>query len=661
MAEAKLRNPFKKKALTGSPAVIDAMGQGWAPWPLIGGGSRQRIMDIYNRAQSANYAWMYSNSPAVRTVIDVIVRNVGQLDLRLYEEVSESERTPQPDHPAALSLRYPNERTPSDKFIRELFKDFLIHDNAYSALAEAAGNQVTFARLPAFMVEVQGSSLWQVDNYRVWPQGAWTSAGSWGGGGSWVDFSPDQVLHWHGENPLDPRIGLSLLDTIRDVVAEDAALQQATVELANNGLQEPTWIYRPLDAPAWSTAARRAHEEDVANRMRERNKKPLQMEEGMEMRSFGMSPRDAQMYEIRRWAIERVSSLYGVPLGMVGMGTGLIADDRQEFLTDCLPPYCEAFTKMLNQRLLVQAYGQTDLCFEFNLDEKSINADERLKTLTSATGRPVMLTNEARAKLNLPPVEDGDELVTPLNVIVGEKPSPQIMPIQDPNKPAQDGSYRTDQPPPPQAPKTLAKAADESVRLLQLHPRKAADIERQRRNIDAFKGVVQKHFNRLERSLKQKASTDWERWNREFADDINRQLKQTVQAEGDIYSLKLAAGNFNMGEVQHYLQAMAEEAATAINDTIRGEIKDLGFDAAMNLAPQHVSSAGTSLGARSTIWAREEAARQSGTFQERVKTWIADTDRHAEFDGDTVALGDDWPAGFAPGSPPNCACSMSIS
>jgi hypothetical protein len=116
-----------------------------------------------------------------------------------------------------------------------------------------------------------------------------------------------------------------------------------------------------------------------------------------------------------------------------------------------------------------------------------------------------------------------------------------------------------------------------------------------------------------------------------------------------------------MGEVQHYLQAMAEEAATAINDTIRGEIKDLGFDAAMNLAPQHVSSAGTSLGARSTIWAREEAARQSGTFQERVKTWIADTDRHAEFDGDTVALGDDWPAGFAPGSPPNCACSMSIS
>jgi len=82
--------PFRKKALTATPAVVAAMNTGgWQPWPLIGGGSRQRILDVYNRAQSANYAWMYANSPAVRTVIDVIVRNVGELDLRLYEEVSE--------------------------------------------------------------------------------------------------------------------------------------------------------------------------------------------------------------------------------------------------------------------------------------------------------------------------------------------------------------------------------------------------------------------------------------------------------------------------------------------------------------------------------------------------------------------------------------------
>jgi hypothetical protein len=109
----------------------------WNVFPLLGGGSRERIQNVFNRAQSASYGWMYANSPSVRTVIDVIVRNVGQLELRLFEEISQSERQPKPDHPAALSLRYPNETTTSDAFIRSMFKDFLIYDNAYALMMAA--------------------------------------------------------------------------------------------------------------------------------------------------------------------------------------------------------------------------------------------------------------------------------------------------------------------------------------------------------------------------------------------------------------------------------------------------------------------------------------------------------------------------------------------
>ena len=70
--------------------------------------------------------WMYTNSPAVRTV-DLIARNMGQLDLRLFEEVEEDDRQPRPDHPAALAMRYPNATTPGDQFIRPMFTDFLLY------------------------------------------------------------------------------------------------------------------------------------------------------------------------------------------------------------------------------------------------------------------------------------------------------------------------------------------------------------------------------------------------------------------------------------------------------------------------------------------------------------------------------------------------------
>jgi HK97 family phage portal protein len=645
-----MRNPFKReKALAATPAVLEAVGDGgWSPYPLLGGGSRQRIQDAFNTAQTANFSWIYRRSPAVRKVVDVIVRNVGQLDLRLYEEIDESERQPRPDHPAALSLRYPSETVSADKLIRSLMKDFLLYDNAYALLTPATGNQISLNRMPAHMVEILGSSMFSVDQYRLHRVD-----------GSFAYLDPGQVLHWSGENPDDPRIGVSRLETLRDVIAEDVALRQAMVELANSGLSEPMWVYRPGDAPQWSNQAREGFEEDLTNRLRRRNGTPPVMEEGMELRGFGVSPRDAQMLEIRRWVTSEVAGVYGVPLGMVGLADNL--DEAQsQFYADVLPPYCDDMTKMLNQRILVRVYDWTDGCFEFNLDEKHMG-DDRLKTLVSATGRPVMLTNEGRAKLNLPPVDGGDELVTPMNVIVGDnpKPSTDVMPIQDPNAPPQDGSYRT------QPPKALTKAAEA---IVPLHPSRKGDKDRQDRHIDEAKAVLERHFNRLERGLNETAGRkatgrrrrdDWQKWEALLADDMNKLVKRIVDTEGSIYAFKLA-GHFDMGQVANYLKAMADGAAQGFNDKIHEEVDANGVDWAMGRRAQHVESAGAGLGAAATRWAREEAARQSPGAEHRVKVWIPDTDRHAEFGGDTVALGDDWPAGFAPGSAPGCRCSMAI-
>jgi HK97 family phage portal protein len=631
--------PFRKKALTATPTVLDAIAdRQWAPWPLLGGGSRQRILDAFNTAQSANYAWIYSSSPAVRTVVDVICRNIGQLDLRLYEEVSDAERQPKPDHPAALSLRYPNETTPSDKLIRSLFKDFLLFDNAYALIEPAPAGQVSINRMPAHMVEIRGRSMFTAEGYRFHRRD-----------GSWVDFDPENVLHWSGENPDDPRMGVSKLDTLRSVIAEDAAMQAAIIELANAGLTEPVWAFRPLDAPSMSNEAEEGFSEHLTNRIHGRNKRVIVTQEGTELRSFGVTPKDAQMMEIRRWAIEQVAREYGVPLGMVGLSDNL-AEAQSQFYADTLPPYCEEFTKMLNHRVLVRVFNWTEGCFEFNLDEKHMG-DDRLTALVSATGRPVMLTDEARARLNLPPVDGGDELVTPMNVIVGEKPSVDVMPIQDPNGPPQDGSYR-------EQPKALQKAEDYTP-LPQLHPSRKGDLDRQHRNIDLAKGTVERHFNRLERSLKEKSQADWARWDRKFAADIHAVVEKIVETEGTIYAFKLG-GTFDMGLVANYLRAMAESAAESINLKIRMMVDDVGVSEALGQRATTVASAGTGLGANATRWAREEAARQSPDAEHRVKTWIADTNRHAEFDGDTVPVGAEWPSGFAPGTVPGCACTQSI-
>lgn len=650
---------LQEKALTATPAVLDAIrDRGWQPYPLLGSGPRQRIVDAYNTAQSAHYSQLYERSPALRSVVDTITRNVGQLDLRLYEELSEAERQPRPDHPAALSLRYPSEDVTSDQLTRTLFTDRLVYGNAY-ALIVPVGDEVSLFHLPAHMVEVRGQSLFRAEGYRFRRLD-----------GTWEDFDRDQIMHWRTGNQYDPRIGSSPLDALRTILAEEASLQQAVVELANAGLTEAVWAYRPLEAPPMEKPTADAFGEDLTNQLYRRNRRVVVTQEGTELRSFGVSPRDAQTLEIRKWILERVASAYGVPLGMVGLADN-IEEARTQFYADTLPPYCEEYTRFLNHRLLVQVYGWREGCFEFNLDEKHMG-DDRLRALTSATGRPVMLTNEARAKINLPPVDGGDELVTPQNVIVGDNPKPSVdvMPIQDPNGPDQDGSYREN-------PKTLA-AAKGLTPLTELGqsngnggppptprfpepyvPRGQGDLERQHRNIDLAKASIQRHYNRLGRSLKAKGAADWARWDREFATDLNALLERIVETEGTIYAARLA-GEFAMSQVANYVTAMAEGAADAINTKIREEIRELGADEALAVQDRHIESAGAGLGGQATIWARCEAARQSPGYEQRAKVWVANTERHAQFAGATVPIGDPWPAGFAPGSAPGCRCTASI-
>jgi HK97 family phage portal protein len=645
----------REKALTGTPDVLESLSERTAlPFRLLGGGSRQRIQDAYNTAHSASYAWMYRSSPAVRTVIDTITRNIGQLDLRLYEELSEAEREPRPEHDAALSLRYPNEADSQDRWIRQMFKQFLINDDAYSLMTPAAGAQFSVFSVPTHMVEVSGESLWRADSYIITKRD-----------GTRDRWPTENIMHWRGENPDDPRIGLSALESIRSVIAEDAALQVAITELANAGLTEPVYAWRPLEAPLIpdpQTVARL--EEDATNKVNQRHRRVSLWQEGTELRSFGVSPRDAQMFEVRKWAIERVASVFGVPLGMVGLDDNL-DEARTQFYADTLPPYCESFTKMLNHRVLVSVYNWTDGCFEFNLDEKHMG-DDRLKALVSATGRPVMLTNEARAKVNLPPVDGGDELVTPSNVVVGEKPSVDVMPIQNPNGPAQDGSAR-DGDLPEVSRRAIGVKSEEYEPITPLLPAWKRDLDAQHRAIDACQGVVDRHLGRVERALRGKAALtqkatdrDWQRWDKEFGGDLNTVLAAIAAQEGTSYALKLSGGDFDRSQVENWLKAMAEESAIAINATIRSEVRELGLENAMSKRAQHVESAGASLGAGVTRFAREEAAKQSPGYESRVKTWIPNTTRHASHAGETVPIGANWPAGFAPGSAPGCRCTMSI-
>lgn len=629
---------FRRKALTASPAVVEAIRNGQVNQYRRLGGVNQQVNAAWLQTQSASYAYMFESQPAVRKVIDYIARNVSQLGLKLYERRSDTDRKRDADHPAALTMAQPNDLGPADQFIYDLVADFLVHDNAYVLKFRGAnGGPRTMIRVPPTSVGVNGNGRFLVESYRIYRSDA-----------TYIDVSPGDVLHWRGYNPSDPRMGISRLETLRQILSEDSAAQTANVELLKSGLSKPGYIKRPLEAPDWSEDARKGFQEAWANQAKSSPRKTPVLEEGMEFADFGISPKDAEMLDGRRFTNEEVASLYGLahvpPEG---------EEERRAFYADVLPPLTQSLGQQLDFSLLRAEYAEDDYYFEFDLNEKLRGEPEkRFSAITAAVGRPWQSVNEARSLENLPPVDGGDELVTPLNVIVGDnpKPAPNVMGPQDPNGPEQDGSHREE-------------SAKPEIKALETSsvPRRIADMNRQGRYIGEMKSMLEGYYERQGASLKSaKASASTERWNRELADDLEKLVRSITEREGGIYAGRLGGDDFDMRQVKNYIRKTAEDVARKLNAATAADISEYGVSDAIDRARgERTIATSAALGARMTGFARVEAAKQAPGTAQRQKTWMANTERHANLDGASVPLNSDW-GGIEPGSEPGCACGVLI-
>lgn len=623
-----------QKALTGTPTVLETLAsRQFSPIPL--GGTTYnygRINSVYVEAQNATYGWMYLYQPSVRRVVDYIAQNVSQLGLKVFERLDDDEREQRGDHPAARLLRKPNPHTPGVQFIYELFSDFLVYDNAYALKFRnpKTGTFDAIVRLEPPMVGLVGRSHFTVDAYRVYLQD-----------GSSFDVQPQDMIHWRGYNPSDPRRGESKLETLREVLAADLTSRKAVTEQFRAGLTASGWIERPLESPQLSPEAFERLRKSVTNQMASSRREFPILEEGMAFKQASITPEDAQYLEARDKAVEEVCAAFGLPPVPPTTEEG-----RKQFYADVLPPYMTRCCSFLNLQVLQQEYDAEDFYFEFGRDKVM---DEIYKTLTSASGRPVLLTDEARAKLDLPPVPTGDELVTPANVIVGDNPKPSIgvMPIQDPNKPPQDGSHRTED-----APVMNGNGNGKSL----LPRRRAASQRRNRWAEKEYEPVVKKHLTR-QRSLtkSQKKSVTDDHFNKELADDLYPLYRQQFAAEGSRQGARMMT-DFDASQGKNYLRKKADETAKDFNEVTQAKIDEKGIEDAF--AEAIAFRAGAFAMATATDvqgFATKEAERQAdGDYFVNISGGSCEV--CAPFQGS-------WPAKDVPGWPAyhaNCNCVADI-
>ncbi len=619
-------------------------------WPTGSYGSLRLAVDY-----TADYETIYRTQPNVRTVVDFIARNVAQLGLHVFRRVSDTDRERLADHPLARLLGRPNPFTTRYRQIESTLIDYLVHWNAYW-LKIRSGEAYALLRVPPVYMTVEGGLV---------PRRYWLTYG-----GQRKEFAPADVVHFRGHGL--PIAGISPLETLRQVLAEEYEAGAYRTGYWKNAARMSGIIERPKEAPEWSENARsrfKAEFEALYSGAANSGKTAI-LEEGMTWKQASFSSRDSEYLAGRKLTREEVARSYHVPLPMVGIldhaTFSNIKEQHKNLYQDCLGPILVQVEEELELQILPDFEDMAGVYLEFNIAEKLKGSfEEQAAALSTAVGRPWMSADEARARQNLSSMGgDAEQLVTPLNVLVGGQASPR------------DSA-------PPKALRSGRKAEGDDVDTLhvRLHERHVAKwtevlarfFERQR---DAVVGRFPKDGTVTIAEL-----FDGERWVRELGDDLLRLNHATATVFAQRVIDELAADDdeetaFDPAEMVPYLAENARIASEGINGTTRDRIVDaLKGDTPLDDILGLFAVAATSRAAQIAHTKVTAAAgfgghRGAEVGGAKTKTWRVNSgnprSQHRAMAGATVEIarnfanGMKWPGDYAGGADDvaNCRCSL---
>ncbi len=615
---------------------------------------------------TADYETIYRTQPNVRTTVDFLARNVAQLGLHVFRRVSDTDRERLADHPLAKLLGRPNPATTRYRMIESTLIDFGVHWNAYW-LKVRADDALALVRIPPVYVEVEGGLL---------PKRYWITYG-----GLRKEFAPADIVHFRGHGT--PTFGISPLETLRRVLAEEYEAGEYRAGLWKNAARMSGIIERPAAAPEWSPEAReRFTSEFAALYAGDTNSgKTAVLEEGMTWKAASFSSRDAEYLAGRKLTREEVARAYHVPLPMVGIldhaTFSNVKEQHKHLYQDCLGPILVQMEEDVELQLLPE-FESAGVYVEFNIAEKLKGSfEEQAAALSSAVGRPWMTADEARARQNLPSMGgDAEQLVTPLNVLVGGQASPR------------DSA-------PPKALRSARKAADDDVdelhvRLHDRHVEKWTQVltrffERQR---DAVVGRFPKAKASGKATVTVPELFDADRWARELGEDLLalNYATATVFAQRTIDALGPIPAETEDGEDQPvewdaaemvpYLTENARIAAEGINAATEAEIGEaLQADDPLAEILALFAIAATSRAAQIATTKVTSAAgfgshRGAEVAGAKSKSWRVNSrnprSQHSAISGQTVTLaqlfgnGMKWPGDYKGGADQVAGCRCSL-
>lgn len=634
-------------------------------------GSVDEVLGTLYSEEHFSTLGMWERQPHLRTVLTFLARNVAHVGLHLYERVDDTDRRRDLTSAGARVLIRPNPRMTMYELLFALTVDRKLYDRAYWWLRNTDDGPQIY-RLPPAWVNPIRADLFSVKKYQIINEK-----------GNQVDIPAEQVLPFTGYNPTNPLIGSPTIQALRDVLLEQMEAALYRKQVWKRGGRVSAVLTRPLGAK-WSDGARSSFREDWYAKWTGRGDKaggtPI-LEDGMDIKRIDFSAHEQQFVEASKLAMATVASAFHVQPSMVGVldnaNFSVVKEFRQMLYTETLGPDFEDIAQRLNGFLLpMLGLDPARYYYEFNIQRKLQGSfEEQAAVISTSVGAPWMTRNEARGRMNLPSVPDGDTLVTPLNVLIGGQASPRD--TGDQNRNAASAARKDAD----LGEKVLGVIADGPVfpplgvvvdtlgtKDAETDPDEGEPEEDPR---PEFKGYADKYTEILTRTFDRQRSVvaprlkagdaDWwdaERWDRELGHDLLAwaMMVGPEVARATLVKYGIDPDTFDPALAEAWYAATSTNAAKAINASTKSRVDEAlalsdPAEAKARVAKVFgvVRAAALAVSAVTIIagFSRHEAGQQSGAT---TKTWVTGRNprpSHASMSGETVLLSENFSNGLA--------------
>lgn len=306
------------------------------------------------------------------------------------------------DHPINTLIQDPNSMMTNFTFREVCQAHLCLHGNAYIIIKrDSSGQAVRLIPVHPDRVEIKmynEEKFYTIDKKET--------------------FDDNEMIHILGLS-FDGIVGKSVIESARESIGLGLAADRFGGSFFGNGANISAVLTHPgrLSDEAYKRMIRSWHQRNAGL---DNSHKTAILEEGMKVEKMSISPSDSQFLQTRQFSVEDIARFFRIPLAYLGSlenssTRANIEEQGIQFQRNTILPWVKRWESELNKKLFMNDKSHY---IRFNM-EGLLRGDlkSRYESYTKARNWGWLSANDIRRLESLPPIENGDVYLQPLNMV----------------------------------------------------------------------------------------------------------------------------------------------------------------------------------------------------------------------------------------------------